>query len=123
MISAKNISIMLSSVLLTGCLTIPSFYDDNESKASIDVRHAVAQLDCTKDQVPQAMKIKERVDWFSLYVESKGSRDVAKMVKPLKETVDDFYKRGGGSEAYCDSKKKILEKQSLSVANAVMGRF
>jgi hypothetical protein len=117
---------------LTGCATvqswIPSFWDDNQSRAIVDVRQSVAQLDCNIDHAPQVKRIKDHLEWFNLYSESKGARqqDVRKLIGPMKETVDDFYKRSidkQGTKAYCEIKKKIMILQSEKSASAVLGRF
>jgi desulfoferrodoxin (superoxide reductase-like protein) len=116
--------------LLVGCSTIkdniPSFWDDNQSKAVIDIRKSVADLDCTFPHFPQVGEIKHHVDWLILYSQTKDTRDVLRLIKPMHETVDDFYNRSKnkqGSEAYCNMKKKVLETQSKAVAEAVIGRF
>ncbi len=119
-------------VLLTGCSTIqgwiPSFWDDNQSRAIIDLRLSIEQLDCTKDQLPQAEKIRADIRWFVLYSESKGRRqqDVIRVVEPMQETVDDMIKRAQdkqGSKAYCEIKKKIMASQAERASAAVLGRF
>ncbi len=117
---------------LTGCASIkemvPSFWDDNQSRAIVDVRQSVAQLDCKQEHAPQVKKIKDQLQWFELYSQSKGWRqtDVVKLIKPIQDSVDDFYKRSldkQGSEGYCEIKKKILAAQSEKAASAVLGRF
>lgn len=126
--------LLLVSVLaigLQGCAlhsVIPSFWDDNQSVAIIDVRQGVEQLDCTKPHAPQVKVVKDRLEWFDLYSESKGmmQNDVRELVKPMKETVDDFYKRSvekEGSKAYCEAKKKIMRTQASKAAEGVLGRF
>lgn len=119
-------------VLLTGCASvkewIPSFSDPNQSARIIDVRQSVAQLDCKQTHAPQVKKIKDNLDWFQLYSDSKGWRqnDVLKLVKPMQETVDDFYKRSNekqGSETYCEIKKKVMTTQAEKAASAILGRF
>ena len=116
--------------LLVGCSTIkdniPSFADDNESKVAIDIRQSVIELDCKQPHAPQVAVIKKNVDWLILYSQTRDSRDVLRMVKPMNDTVNDFYNRSTtkqGSEAYCNMKKKVLETQSGAVAKAVIGRF
>jgi hypothetical protein len=116
--------------LLVGCQTIkdniPSFWDDNQSKAVIDIRQAVLSLDCKQPHAPQVAVIKKNMDWLIIYSQVKDSRDVLRLVKPMNETVNDFYDRSTvkqGSEAYCNMKKKILDAQSDTVAKAVIGRF
>lgn len=119
-------------VSLTGCASIkeyiPSFSDVNQSAKIIDVRQSVAQLDCKQEHAPQAKRIKDNLQWFQLYSESKGWRqnDVLKLIKPIQETTDDFYKRSldkQGSETYCEIKKKILTQQTDKAATAILGRF
>lgn len=114
---------------LTGCSTIlPSFWDDNQSAAIIDARQAVEQLDCTQPHALQVKVIKDRLEWFDLYSESKGmmQNDVRALIAPMKETVNDFYKRSTekeGSKAYCEAKKKIMKTQASKAAEGVLGRW
>lgn len=124
--------ILALALSLTGCATvkswIPSFSDPNQSARIIDVRQSVAQLDCKQAHAPQVKVIKDNLQWFQLYSESKGWRqqDVLKLVKPMQETVDDFYKRSTekqGSETYCEIKKKLMATQADKAASAVLGRF
>ena len=119
-------------VLLTGCASVkswvPSFSDPNQSARIIDVRQSVAQLDCKQTHAPQVKRIKDNLDWFQLYSDSKGWRqnDVLRLVKPMQETVDDFYKRSNekqGSETYCEIKKKVMTTQAEKAASAILGRF
>jgi len=119
-------------VLLTGCASVknwvPSFSDPNQSSRIIDVRQSVAQLDCKQTHAPQVKRIKDNLDWFQLYSDSKGWRqnDVLRLVKPMQETVDDFYKRSNekqGSETYCEIKKKVMTTQAEKAASAILGRF
>jgi hypothetical protein len=128
----RYLIIPLLVLTLSGCATVkewvPSFSDPNQSARIIDVRQSVAQLDCKQDHVIQVKKIKDNLQWFVLYSESKGWRqnDVLKLVKPMQETVDDFYKRSldkQGTETYCEIKKKIMTTQADKAAGAVLGRF
>jgi hypothetical protein len=121
--------------LLQGCATfsfqnikdqIPSFWDDNQSRSVIDIRQSVEKLNCKEPHAPQVKVIKDNIQWFILYSDSKGTKDVITLVKPMESTVDDFYKRSlekQGTEIYCDIKKKILITQSSTVAKTVIGRF
>jgi outer membrane lipopolysaccharide assembly protein LptE/RlpB len=121
--------------LLQGCATfsfqnikdqIPSFWDDNQSRSVIDIRQSVEKLNCKELHAPQVKVIKDNIQWFILYSDSKGTKDVLTLVKPMESTVDDFYKRSlekQGTEIYCDIKKKILTTQSSAVAKTVIGRF
>lgn len=128
----KLIAILAVSLSVTGCASIqsliPSFWDDNQSRAIVDVRQSVVQLDCEKEHAPQVKRIRDNLQWFELYSDSKGKRqqDVLKLVAPMKETVDDFYKRSTekqGTKTYCEIKKKVMILQSDKAAIAVLGRF
>jgi hypothetical protein len=128
----KILAIIAVSFAMTGCASIqsliPSFWDDNQSRAIIDVRQSVAQLNCEQEHAPQVKRIKDNLQWFELYSDSKGKRqqDVIRLVAPMKETVDDFYKRSTekqGTKTYCEIKKKVMILQSDKAASAVLGRF
>jgi hypothetical protein len=131
----KRLALIGLVALLQGCATfsfqnikdqIPSFWDDNQSKSVIDIRQSVEKLNCKEPHAPQVKVIKDNIQWFILYSDSKGTKDVLTLVKPMESTVDDFYKRSlekQGTEIYCDIKKKILITQSSAVAKTVIGRF
>ena len=131
----KRLALIGLVALLQGCATfsfqnikdqIPSFWDDNQSRSVIDIRQSVEKLNCKEPHAPQVKVIKDYIQWFVLYSESKGTKDVLTLVKPMESTVDDFYKRSlekQGTEIYCDIKKKILITQSSAVAKTVIGRF
>ena len=131
----KRLALIGLVALLQGCATfsfqnikdqIPSFWDDNQSRSVIDIRQSVEKLNCKETHAPQVKIIKDNIQWFILYSESKGTKDVLTLVKPMESTVDDFYKRSlekQGTEIYCDIKKKILITQSSAVAKTVIGRF
>jgi PBP1b-binding outer membrane lipoprotein LpoB len=127
----KLVSIIFLAVSVQGCALhsiIPSFWDDNQSAAMIDVRQSINQLNCSEPQAPQVKRIKDKIEWFDLYSESKGMQqnDVRALTKPMQETVDDFYKRSvdkEGSKAYCEAKKKILQTQASKAAEGVLGRW
>jgi hypothetical protein len=92
----------------------------------IDIRQSVEKLNCKELHAPQVKVIKDNIQWFILYSDSKGTKDVLTLVKPMESTIDDFYKRSlekQGTEIYCDIKKKILITQSSAVAKTVIGRF
>ena len=127
-----RVLILTLALSLTGCASvkewIPSFSDSNQSARIVDVRQSVAQLDCKQPHAPQVKRIKDNLEWFQLYSESKGWRqnDVLKLVKPMQETVDDFYKRSTdkqGSDIYCEIKKKLMAAQADKAAGAILGRF
>jgi len=131
----KRLVLIGMVALLQGCATfsfqdikdqIPSFWDDNQSRSVIDIRQSVEKLNCKEPHAPQVKVIKDNIQWFILYSDSKGTKDVLVLVKPMESTVDDFYKRSlekQGTEIYCDIKKKILITQSSTVAKTVIGRF
>jgi hypothetical protein len=53
---------------------------------------------------------------------------VIKLTAPLKETVEDWYKRVSAegykdNKIYCQMKQKIAEEQATRAAKAILGRF
>ena len=62
--------VLISLIVLTmsGCSTIkdkiPSFWDDNQSRAVIDIRQSVLDLDCKQPHLPQVAIIKKHMDWL-----------------------------------------------------------
>jgi len=120
-------------VVITGCTSlktvVPSFWDDNQSSRIIDARFQVERLDCGSDNVKsQVSRLRDDLLWFELYSESKGSRqqDVIKIVHPIRETVEDMWKRYSADQAtksYCEIKQRILRSQTQKAADAVLGRF
>ena len=131
----KRLAVIVVALMLSGCAAldtvrgwIPSFWDDNQSAKIVDVRLAVDRINCDQPQLAQAQRIRDDLRWFELYSQSKGQRqqDVLRLIKPMQETVDDWYKRSldqQGSKAYCEIKKKILQSQGERAASAVLGRF
>lgn len=130
----KRTLLILTVLLLQGCagLTglIPSFWDDNQSHKIISVRLDIERLDCKAQQKPQVTKIRDDLEWFRLYSESKGGRqaDVIALTKPMSETVEDWHKRVSqeshkDNPIYCELKKRVLTEQSTRAAKAVLGRF
>lgn len=123
---------ILAVVTLSACSTIktwiPSFNDPNQSARIIDVRLAVDQLNCDQPHLPQVIKIRDNLRWFELYSQNNGFRnqDMLNLIKPMQETVNDFYKRsvdGQGSKGYCEIKKRLMETQANAAAEVVLGRF
>lgn len=131
----KKLILALSVVTLTGCSSvsglvekIPSFWDDNQSAAIVTIAHSVRNIDCKQLHAPQLYPIKKQIEWFIIYSEAKGARqnDVIKLVEPMQKTINDFLDRSikqQGSEAYCESKKRIMTAQSTEAAKAVLYRF
>jgi len=124
--------VFVMAIALSGCSTvqnwIPSFWDANQSAKITDVRLTVDRIDCSRDQLAQAQQLRDQLRWFELYSTSKGAlqRDVIKLVKPIQDTTEDWYKRsldGQGSVGYCNIKKKILEQQTARAATGIMGRW
>lgn len=129
----RRIFTAMAIVILTGCSSImsrvPSFWDDNQSAKITDVRLSVERIDCGREGVVNRVSLlRDQILWFELYSESKGPRqtDVIKLVHPMRETVEDMYKRyteGRASPAYCEIKQRILRAQSQRASEAVLGRF
>ena len=128
----KRILLITAVVLLSGCASvqnwIPSFWDDNQSAKITDVRLTVDRIDCTRDQLAQAVQLRDQLRWFELYSVSKGAlqRDVIKLIAPIQATTEDWYKRSldaQGSVGYCTIKKKILEQQTARAAKGILGRW
>ena len=130
----KTLFAIVVALALSGCagLTglIPSFWDDNQSAKIVSVRLDIERLDCKAAQKPQVERIRDDLEWFRLYSDSKGGRqaDVIALTKPMSETVEDWYKRVSAeghrdNPIYCDLKKRVLQEQSARAAKAVLGRF
>lgn len=121
---------LLMTLVLSGCvsLSLPSFWDDNQSAAIVSVRLAIENINCAEPHAPQAAEVQQKLRWFELYSDSKGraQQDVIRLVSPMKETIDDFVLRSNtqqGSKIYCELKKSTLVDQAQSAARAVLGRF
>jgi len=124
----KTFTTLIVAVLLSGCAQlqglIPSFNDTNQSARIIDIRQAIAEINCEQQQIPQVQQLRAQIQWFELYSESRGRQaDVLALVKPIDETVAEWIKRGEGSKGYCTLKKSILTQQAHRAASAVIGRF
>ena len=128
----RLILLLCSTLLLSSCASItsliPSFWDPNQSARITDVRLKTDSINCDQPQLPQAQALQADLRWFELYSESKGSRqqDVIKIIAPMQESVSDWVKRstdGQGSKTYCEIKKKLLQTQAKSAAQAIQGRF
>lgn len=126
--------ILVLVFLLAGCSTvkewIPSFWDDNQSARIIDIRLAVERIDCAQPQAAQVSRVRDSLEWFRLYSDSKGWRqqDVLKLTAPMQETVEDWYKRVSAegykeNPVYCNLKKRVTQEQADRAAKAVLGRF
>lgn len=127
-----KISAVILTLALGGCSTIqglvPSFWDDNQSAKITDVRLSAEQFRCEDPHLAQIQVLRSQIRWFELYSESKGSRqqDVQRAIKPLSDTVEEFYQRtlkSQGSLSYCQIKVKNIQQQAARVSQAVLGRF
>ena len=128
----KKLLIIFALSLLTGCASVkewvPSFNDTNQSSRIVDVRLSVARLDCSQAQAAQVARIRDDLEWFELYSESKGWRqqDVRRVIAPMRETVEDMYTRvqiKDGSKTYCEMKKTVMKEQAARAATVILGRF
>jgi hypothetical protein len=114
-------ALILSTIIfLSACTGLPSFYDDNESLLSVQVRHQVDKLNCS---TPNVQPVKDSVDMLFLYSESKRSSDIGELIVLMKETTNGLYEKKQISEPYCNLKKKVLQKQSSDIASAIMRRY
>jgi len=105
---------------------IPSKWDDNQSRAAVDLQLSTRHLDCAGDQKAQLNVIASQVEWFDLYSQSKGTPDMQKLNAVLATTVKEYQDRldkGPVSAMYCDLKKKVLTQQADIIAHAVLFRF
>jgi hypothetical protein len=103
---------------------IPSRWDVNQAKVTTDLRQSTHNFNCKGDQLAQLKVIAEQVEWFDLYAESKGTKDVAKLTATMKGTVTEFQNRPQPVSAlYCDLKKKLMSQQADIIAKTVQGRF
>lgn len=116
---------------LSGCAAIsnvvPSFWDDNQSARIVDVRLAVARVDCA-NALPGVARIRDDIEWFKLYSASKGAlqKDVLAVIAPMSDTAEEWYTRtatGTPSKTYCELKKSIMQQQAARAASAILGRW
>jgi uncharacterized protein YceK len=124
----KRLITILAVLTLTGCSSllsyIPSRWDVNQAKVTTDLRQSTHGFDCKGDQLAQLKVIAQQVEWFDLYAESKGTKDVAKLTATMKVTVTEFQNRPQPVSAiYCDLKKKLMSQQADIIAKTVQGRF
>lgn len=111
--------ILAFAILLSGCtaITDTSFYDDNESMLAVDVRYAVETLNC--EYVTN--KVRYKILKLKLYSESKKSNDIYNLIEKMEKTASGI--EPGMKVAVCNIKKKLLQKQSKDIANAIMRRY
>jgi hypothetical protein len=125
----KFISVILVSVLISGCATvqswIPSFWDDNQSAYITEARLTVERVNCALPQVAQVLQLHEDLRRFELYSQAKGSlqQDVLRVIEPMQVTVKEWRDRGEGSRVYCEIKKKLLLQQGERASKVILGRW
>lgn len=123
----KQLVVIFALFALSGCSLIdkiPSRWDANQAKVTTDLRQATHNFNCKADHKPQLKTIADSVQWFSLYSESKGTKDVAHLGKTLQATVKEFQDRPQPvSPLYCDLKRKLMIQQADIIAKTVQGRF
>jgi len=122
--------LLIALLTLSGCGTIkdqiPSFWDGNQSVVVTDIQQLTRHIDCTADLKPQLHTLFMRVEWYDLYANTKGTRDMAKLDIVMMDTIKEFQERtaqGPVSPIYCDMKKKVLIQQADIIATTVQGRF
>jgi hypothetical protein len=126
----KKLIAIVTLLALSGCASImdliPSRWDVNQAKVVTDLRQTAINFDCKLDQKEQLDTLSKQVQWFDLYAESKGTRDVAKLSATLTTTTKEFKDRldkGPVSPVYCEMKKRLFVQQTDILARAVQGRF
>ena len=122
--------ILIALVALAGCSTIkdqiPSFWDGNQSVVVTDMQQMTRHIDCAGDLKPQLHNLFMKVEWYDIYANTKGTRDMAKLDQVMLTTIKEFQDRvtaGPISPLYCDMKKKVLIQQADIIATTVQGRF
>jgi hypothetical protein len=118
--------LLIALVALSGCSMIPSKWDDNQSRAAVDLQLMARHFDCTANQSAQLNLISTQVEWFDLYSKSKGTADMEQLNDVFAKTVKEYQDRlakGPVSPVYCDLKKKVMIQQADIIAHAVLYRF
>jgi len=125
--------LLIAVLTLSGCSTlsdlkdqIPSFWDGNQSVVVTDMQQIARHIDCTGDVKPQLHDLFMKVEWYDLYANTKGTKDMAKLDVVMLNTIKEFQDRvaqGPVSPLYCDMKKKVLIQQADIIATTVQGRF
>ena len=126
----KTIAVLTATLMLVGCASImekiPSRWDANQAKVITDIQQQARHFDCKAEQLPQLNGLSKSLEWFDIYAKTKPTRDVAKLTKPMNDTVNEFKERAGKgpvSPIYCDIKKKLFVQQADMIAGATQGRF
>lgn len=126
----KKIILTFAIVALTGCSTvkdwIPVRWDSNQSQSITTIQQTTRNFDCKSDIAQQSKALSHQVEWFTIYSQSKPTRDVIGPIGHMNDTVKELVDRsskGPVSPMYCEIKKKILIQQADMVAHTVQGRF
>ena len=127
----KLLAAILVSISLSGCAAVgaissffPSKWDPNEAAAVTDIRQQARQLDCS-DPVKlkqQLSSLQARVQWLELYSDSRKNEDMTKITKVFDITLKGLADRKEYSKFFCESKVKIMVKESDAIATAAQGR-
>lgn len=126
----KRIVLILAFIGLSGCSTvkewIPVRWDANQSQAITTIQQTTRNFDCKADIAQQAKNLSQQVEWFTIYSQSKPTRDVIGPIGHMNDTVKELVERSGKgpvSPMYCEIKKKLMIQQADMVAHTVQGRF
>ena len=126
----KKLAIAVCVVLLAGCSSIkdwiPVRWDVNQSQAITTIQQTTRNFDCKGDIAQQSKALAQQIQWFTIYSESKPTRDVIGPIGHMNDTVKELVDRsskGSVSAVYCEIKKKIMIQQADMVAHTVQGRF
>ena len=124
----KKTYLLLAALVLSGCsdLSIPSRWDYNQSMSITNIQQFTRHLDCAEPLAVQVNVIQNQIEWFQIYSETKGTRDVQKLMSTLSDTTNELATRaskGDVSTVYCNMKKKILIEQANIVGEAIQWRF
>lgn len=126
----KRLLLILSMVVLTGCGSlkeyIPVKWDVNQSHAITTIQQLARNFDCKGNILEQASYLNSQIQWFTIYADTKKTRDVIEPVGHMKDTVKELVDRsskGPVSPLYCDLKKKLMIQQADMVAHTVQGRL
>jgi PBP1b-binding outer membrane lipoprotein LpoB len=125
--------LLIAVLMLSGCSTlsdlkdqIPSFWDGNQSVVVTDMQQIARHIDCANHPEQQLHDLFMKVEWYDLYANTKGTKDMAKLDQVMLTTIKEFQDRlqaGPVSPLYCDMKKKVLIQQADIIATTVQGRF
>lgn len=126
----KKLVAAVAIVILTGCSTvkewIPVRWDANQSQAITSIQQTTRNFDCKADIAQQSKALAGQIEWFTIYAQSKPTRDVIGPIGHMNDTVKELVERsakGPVSPMYCEIKKKVMIQQADMVAHTVQGRF